>query len=140
MTIDMPVCEHLTPIKFSCLKCNRIVTTAEDMNLAEGERVFNIDLSSLFQRIEILENSLNETMKCVGLLADRLYSISELIENAKNAESLFAKKVHELQSIDKKRDDVINALCQKVEALHKHIDSLMIVQLSEGQFYGATSR
>lgn len=65
----------------------------------------------------------------IDALELRFSSIDHLIAASNSAESLFASKVHDLKSIDKKRDDVIDALCQKVELLNKRVMDLMIDKL-----------
>ena len=94
--IEMPVCRHLRPVKFGCPVCDPPVS---------------VDLTELLERICALEN--------------RMVSIDHLLRSAETAETLFAQKVHDLKSIDQKRDDVINALCQKVEAISRKLDYWM---------------
>lgn len=93
--IDMPICKHMRPVKFGCPECNPPIS---------------INLSDLIKRIEQIE--------------EYLRNIDHLIVAAQNAQALFAQKVHDLKSIDQKRDDVINALCQKVERTNSRIDAL----------------
>lgn len=90
-------------------------------------------MSRLWQHNRVTD----EMYSYMRLEIDRLKSKVESLENfigtmahtvkaAETAESLFASKVHDLKSIDKKRDDVIDALCQKVELLNKRVMDLMI--------------
>jgi hypothetical protein len=61
-------------------------------------------------------------LKRIEDLENRFATIDHLIKASNTAESLFAQKVHDLKFIDQKRDDVINALCQKVEAIDVRLD------------------
>lgn len=56
-----------------------------------------------------------------------LKGLPQLIQDAQYAQSLFNTKVHELKAVDALRDDVINAMCQKIEATDKRIYDLMLL-------------
>lgn len=160
--IEMPVCQHLTPVKLFCSKCNPLesINLSEELqNMKTTIAYINDNLSQacarierledrtepnpavhiLSKRIEILEsfqNYLENSMKIAQQDLTKVYSrvkdledafgiIDHIVAAAKNAEGLFAQKVHDLKFIDQKRDDVINALCQKVEALNRRFDHWM---------------
>jgi predicted RNase H-like nuclease (RuvC/YqgF family) len=148
--ISMPVCEHSIPMKLNCGQCGRLafsdgsfvsvpVKSFNEMLLDRIEAL-EIRLSSstidhiyagiekCFERIERIEqhNKVSSEMysymkTSIEKLESRFETIDHLIKSSNTAESLFASKVHELKSIDKKRDDVINALCQKVEMLTQRV-------------------
>lgn len=101
--ISMPCCEHLIPIQLNCMKCNR---------LHPDKRV-----EQLTNDIERIVGRLAELEKAFSVLAYQINDLPSIITDAQAARQLFAKKVHDLKSVDKKRDDVINALCQKVEKI-----------------------
>lgn len=67
-------------------------------------------------------NGVQECFERIEALESRFATIDHLIKSSNTAETLFASKVHELKSIDKKRDDVIDVLCQKIVSLSEKID------------------
>lgn len=90
------------------------------------ERINRLEMDSGHLR-ELLDHSNDGITKCferIEYLEETIGALDHLARSAQAAESLFAQKVHDLKSIDKKRDDVINALCQKVEALSAKLDRL----------------
>ena len=75
-------------------------------------------------RVKLLEALFNEIAKEVTRMRETFSRIAELTDNADKAQMIFAQKVHDLKYIDKKRDDVINALCQKVENSNGRLNAL----------------
>lgn len=81
----------------------------------------NSKRESLYARIRKLEEAIKSLIDQMIGLNDRFSSMDNLIKNAEHAEYIFARKVHDLKDIDKKRDDVINNLCQKIENIDKRL-------------------
>lgn len=92
--IEMPVCIHNVPIKYSCWLCKR-----------KGEKPDLDEINMKLERIEIV-----------------FKNIARIEEDAQRALDLFIRKAHDLKKIDAKRDDVINLLCQKISDLQRRLD------------------
>ena len=131
-TIEMPCCEHLTPIKFYCNKCNEMdrKPKREDLTCSKFANCES-RIAELEGKNKLLGEILNEIRRDQAKLEQKVFNfladmrdIPILVENCKGAEALFSKKIHDLIFVDKKRDDVINALCQKIEAINLKVMKL----------------
>src|ERR1700730_7419409 len=85
-----------------------------------------IDYHLLKHRVDICFDLFKELDEEMDEMSDKLKFFNKVMENVIYIEergeqvlSLFAKKAHDLKSVDARRDDVINSLCQKIAELEK---------------------
>ena len=63
--------------------------------------------------------------KCsTDTLDNTIKKLQVIVEDASSVKDLFYRKLHELKKIDEARDDVINVLCQKIEAISHQLNEL----------------
>lgn len=80
---------------------------------------------SLQEKLEKKEKTSNthnaaietEILSKIHKLEKTLRNVSAIEDKAEEALSIFVRKAHDLKKMDAKRDDVINVLCQKIEAI-----------------------
>ena len=143
--LEMPVCEHLVPIKLPCGACKRkgervgrnmdvdyylleakVNTCFDEQKKIKNE--FKSHKKSYLEGFNYLDKKIDDNINDIkNLVIKEIDRFNKILCNIKSIEGkgqesidLFIRKANDLKKVDAKRDDVINSLCQKISAL-EHI-------------------
>lgn len=106
MIVDMPICEHRIPFKNECKSCGR-----DGKKYVPGITNF---VHKLDKRVDVLEDKISK----IEILFSSVIRLERL---ATEVLDLLVKKAHDLKENDKKRDDVINVLNQKISFIDQKV-------------------
>lgn len=145
MIIEMPVCQHAVPRKFKCSKCDevpvRLAYNADALILQFDQKIINmkkemtrnnkknsLNLDEIYDKFRFYYKELEKLTKKIDEIEGLVKKLnsSEIVKLEKQLQVLvqnFINSSQEAERTVRKRDEVINSLCQKISALEAQINS-----------------